>query len=48
MDPMEGDKTGKTKGYTALHSLCLFLYKILVEMIKYQLTMINYKSTIDH
>jgi|P827metagenome_2_1110787.scaffolds.fasta_scaffold10502_3 hypothetical protein len=41
MDPMEGDKTGKTKGYTALHSLCLFLYKILV-------TIINYKLRINH
>lgn len=26
---MEDDKTGKTKGYLALYSLCLFLYEIL-------------------
>lgn len=32
-DPIEGDKTGKTKGYIALHSLCLFLYEILFIMI---------------
>ncbi len=30
MDPMEGDKTGKTKGYIALYGLCLFLYKIII------------------
>ena len=30
MDPMEGDKTGKTKGYIALYGLCLFLYKIIL------------------
>lgn len=41
MDPMEGDKTGKTKGYIALYSLCLFLYEILV-------TIINYKLRINH
>ncbi len=30
MDPMEDDKTGKTKGYIALHSLCLIFIRNII------------------